>query len=68
MFGETLLSLGVSATGAQNLKLTQETITNFEENEHVLDAAPLARFPALITFKGLISKYRPCFCGNSRIA
>jgi putative ABC transport system permease protein len=53
VFGETLLSLGVSATGAQNLRLTQETVAAFEAKEHVLDAAPLARFPALITFKGL---------------
>ncbi len=53
VFGETLLSLGVSATGAQNLKLTDETVSKFEQNEYVLDAAPLARFPALITYKGL---------------
>ncbi len=53
VFGETLLSLGVSATGAQNLQLTNETVAKFEENEQVLDAAPLARFPALITYKGL---------------
>lgn len=53
VFGETLLSLGVSATGAQNLKLTAETVATFEANEHVLDAAPLARFPALVTYKGL---------------
>lgn len=53
VFGETLLSLGVSATGAQNLRLTPETVEQFEQNEHVLDAAPLARFPALITYKGL---------------
>lgn len=53
VFGETLLSLGVSATGAQNLKLTPETVTQFETNENVLDAAPLARFPALVTYKGL---------------
>lgn len=53
VFGETLLSLGVSSTGAQNLNITNDTIRNFEENEHILDAAPLARFPALVTFKGL---------------
>ena len=53
VFGETLLSLGVSATGAQNLRLTSETVVQFEQKEHVLDAAPLARFPALITYKGL---------------
>ncbi len=53
VFGETLLSLGVSTTGAQNLKLTTDTVTEFEKNEGVLDAAPLARFPALVTYKGL---------------
>lgn len=53
VFGETLLSLGVSSTGAQNLKLTDETVRQFEQNENVLDAAPLARFPALVTYKGL---------------
>lgn len=53
VFGETLLSLGVSATGAENLKLTAETVAQFEANENVLDAAPLARFPALVTYKGL---------------
>jgi putative ABC transport system permease protein len=53
VFGETLLSLGVSSTCAQGLSLTPETVLNFEKNEAVLDAAPMARFPALITFKGL---------------
>lgn len=53
VFGETLLSLGVSATGAQNLKLTPETVDEFKDYPEVLDAAPLARFPALVTYKGL---------------
>lgn len=53
VFGDSLLSLGVSATGAQNLKLTPETVQKFEEIEGVVDAAPLARFPALVTYKGL---------------
>lgn len=53
VFGETLLSLGVSSTGAQGLRLTPETVAEFESNEAVLDAAPLARFPALVTYKGL---------------
>ena len=53
VFGETLLSLGVSATGARNLAITDETIKKFEETEHIIDAAPLARYPALITYKGL---------------
>ncbi len=53
VFGETLLSLGVSATGAQNLRLTTETVNEFKAIDNVLDAAPLARFPALVTYKGL---------------
>lgn len=53
VFGETLLSLGVSSTGAQGLRLTPETVTEFEKNPAVLDAAPLAKFPALVTYKGL---------------
>lgn len=53
VFGETLLSLGVSSVGAQGLRLTPETVTQFEQDPAVLDAAPLARFPALITYKGL---------------
>jgi putative ABC transport system permease protein len=53
VFGETLLSLGVSSTGAQNIRLTPETVTRFKSFDNVLDAAPLARFPALITYKGL---------------
>lgn len=53
VFGETLLSLGVSSSGAQSLALTNDTVQSFEQNELVLDAAPLARFPALITYQGL---------------
>jgi putative ABC transport system permease protein len=53
VFGETLLSLGVSATGARNLSITDDVIASFESMEHILDAAPLARYPALITYKGL---------------
>lgn len=53
VFGETLLSLGVSSTGVQGLQLTPETVTKFETMPEVLDAAPLARFPALVTYKGL---------------
>jgi len=52
VFGETLLSLGVSA-GSQSIRITDETISSIEDIENVLDAAPLARFPALVTYKGL---------------
>ncbi len=53
VFGETLLSLGVSTTGVQSLALTNDTVAQFEANPEVLDAAPLARFPGLVTYKGL---------------
>lgn len=53
VFGETLLSLGVSSTGSQSLVLSDETVKGFESNPNIQDAAPLARFPALVTYKGL---------------
>lgn len=53
VFGETLLSLGVSSTGAQGLNLTPETVDTFKKFPEVLDASPMARFPALVTYKGL---------------
>lgn len=53
VFGETLLSLGVSSTGSTELALTPETVQQFRAIPEVLDAAPLARFPALISYKGL---------------
>lgn len=53
VFGETLLSLGVSATGAQNLVINDEMIKKFKSLPHILDVAPLARYPALVTYKGL---------------
>lgn len=53
VFGESLLSLGVSSTGAQTLELNDDTVRSFRDNERVHDAAPLARFPALVTYKGL---------------
>ncbi len=53
VFGDSLLSLGVTSTGVPGLTLTPETVKEFEANEAVVDAAPLARFPALITYKGL---------------
>lgn len=53
VFGDSLLSLGVSATGARNLAITDEVIAEFEKKDYIEDAAPLARYPALITYKGL---------------
>jgi len=56
VFGDSLLSLGVSSTGATGPKLTPETVQRIEQNEAVVDAAPLARFNALITYNGLTGK------------
>ena len=53
VFGDSLLSLGVSATGARGLELNDEAIEKFEKMDRIEDAAPLARYPALITYKGL---------------
>jgi putative ABC transport system permease protein len=54
VFGDSLLSLGVTAVGSQEeLSLTPETVAEIEDQPGVEDAAPLARFPALITYKGL---------------
>jgi putative ABC transport system permease protein len=53
VFGETLLSLGVTSSGGKSIEITDETVNEMEKIENVLDVAPLARFPALITYKGL---------------
>ncbi|MCA9362010.1 ABC transporter permease [Candidatus Kaiserbacteria bacterium] len=54
VFGDSLLSLGVSASGsAKELQLTPETVQEIEQNDLVVDAAPMARLPALVTYKGL---------------
>lgn len=53
VFGDSLLSLGVTSTGVPGLTLTPETVKSFEEDEAVVDAAPLASFSALIKYNGL---------------
>lgn len=54
VFGETLLSLEVTSAGAASaLRLTPETVSDFRSRDYILDAAPLARFPSLITYQGL---------------
>lgn len=53
VFGETLLSLGVTSSGSTAIKITDETVSEMEKLDNVQDVAPLARFPALITYKGL---------------
>lgn len=52
VFGETLLSLGVTA-GSQSITITDEAVAAMEAKEPVLDVAPVASFPALVTYKGL---------------
>jgi putative ABC transport system permease protein len=53
VFGETLLSLGVTSSGVKSLAMNDEAVLQMEKIDHVLDAAPLARIPALVTYKGL---------------
>lgn len=53
VFGETLLSLGVSSTGSKSIQINDDTVSEMEKMDNVLDVAPLARFPALVTYKGL---------------
>lgn len=52
VFGETLLSLGVTA-GSQSIVIDDAAVSAMESKEAVLDVAPLASFPALVTYKGL---------------
>lgn len=53
VFGETLLSLGVTPVGSQGIQINDETVTEFKKMDHVLDVAPLAKFAALVTYQGL---------------
>ncbi len=53
VFGETLLSLGVSSTGSKAIQLNETSIADMKKIPHVQDVAALARFPALVKYKGL---------------
>ena len=53
VFGETLLSLGVSSTGSHSIVVNDQAVTEMKKIPHVQDVSPLARFPALIKYKGL---------------
>lgn len=53
VFGETLLSLGVTSSGGHGLTITDDTISEFKKIDHVINATPLARFPALVSYQGL---------------
>lgn len=52
VFGETLLSLGVTSPGS-SLPLNDDVIAQFKKVPHVLNVAPLAQFSAQVTYKGL---------------
>lgn len=53
VFGEQLLSLDVSNPATNAVTLNQRTIQDLSEIDNVLNVAPRASFPALITFEGL---------------
>lgn len=54
VFGETLLSLNVNnITNVRGVSLNQSAVQEFIDIEHVQDTAPMASFPALITYQGL---------------
>jgi putative ABC transport system permease protein len=53
VFGETLLSLGVTAPPGNVIKLDPTSVNDLRALPNVKDVAPLASYPALITFNGL---------------
>jgi putative ABC transport system permease protein len=50
VFGESMLSIRVTTSGDGILKLDRKTVDDFLAMEQVLDVAPMASFPALITY------------------
>lgn len=53
IMGDTLLSLNVRNPGSLAVKLTEEEIGRFREIPNVVDVAPLASMPALVTLNGV---------------
>jgi len=53
VFGEQLLSLDVSNPASGAVELNTQTVFNLSQIDNVLNVAPRASFPALITYKGL---------------
>ena len=51
--GDTLLSLNVSNPLSKSIVLNTRSVADLRKLENVKDVAPLASFPALITFDGL---------------
>ena len=53
VFGETLLSLTVSGPNSESVVLDKKAVDDFLALPNVLDVAPVASVPALITYKDL---------------
>ncbi len=53
VFGESMLSIEVSSIGDGAVPLNDQVLSEFMEMEEVLDVAPMASLPALITHDGL---------------
>jgi ABC-type lipoprotein release transport system permease subunit len=53
VFGETLLSLNVSAPASGVVRLDQKAIDEMARFDNVKDVSPMASLPALVTFEGL---------------
>ena len=53
VFGEQLLSLDVSNPASGAVELNPRTVSDLSKIENVLNVAPRASFPALITYEGL---------------
>ncbi|HXK38284.1 MAG TPA: ABC transporter permease [Candidatus Paceibacterota bacterium] len=53
VFGETLLSLSVSAPLTRGVPLNDAALASFRSMPHVKDVAGMAQFPTLISMKGL---------------
>lgn len=53
VLGDTLLSLTVANPASRAVTLNNKALDDFLAIEHVKDVAPLATFPALMTFEGL---------------
>lgn len=53
ILGDTLLSLNVRNPGSHVVTLTDDKLNRFKEISNVVDMAPLANFPALVTLNGV---------------
>ncbi len=53
VFGESLLSIQVTASGEGALNIDQGVLDEFQDMERVVDVSPLASFPGSVTYEGL---------------